>query len=143
MKFCILKNDLEFKSILDYLILKLGLPSIQNRMNIYPTNNKFQLQFVNNKIFFKDSLNGKFFILKNKNLKTFFNFAQNQCNDGFRIKDIILFEFEKARLLLGTFHGNVLYVGEELLDELIKKGFKIEIYNKASEHVLKDRKSVV
>lgn len=57
MKFCILQDNSELKSILDFLIFNLELPNIQNRLNVYSADDRFQFQFINSKVFYKDSIN--------------------------------------------------------------------------------------
>lgn len=137
MKCCILKDSSQLKEVLNFLVRNLGLPQIQNRLNIYSVDNNFQIQFLNNKVFYKDSSNGKFLIVKNKNLKTLFNFAQSRSKNGFRINDILLFNFDGAQVLFNTYHGTVVYLQEEtMVDDLEKEGFNIEVYNKASDHEL-------
>ena len=60
MKYFILENEKILEDVVDYLINETTLPSIQRRLNIYSEDdNGLQIQVLNNKVFFKDSYQGR------------------------------------------------------------------------------------
>ena len=77
MKYLILNNKKKIKSIIDYLIDKDSLPKIQRRLNIYPEDDTFQIEILDNKINYRKDNRLKTVTIKNKNVKYFFKALDN------------------------------------------------------------------
>lgn len=134
MKYIIIENKNDLKEIKDILVGKIGLPSIQRRINFYSVNDDLQVEIVNNRISFRESNQNKFTYVKNKNVKHFLKLIHSKYPDGFYINDIVMLDFRKARILFDTFHGDLLTTDDEELLDVISKKFKLRIYENINEH---------
>ncbi len=135
MKYIILENTEILVSVLDYLVEKVGLPSIQRRLNIYPEKDDgLQIEAANNKVYFRDSYQNKFVYVKNKNLKHLFKTVQSNKTNKFLVNDIVLIKFANANVLFETFHGNFLSTSDDALAESICKKFGLSSYNNINDH---------
>lgn len=134
MKYIIIENKNNLEEIKNILIEKIGLPSIQRRINCYSANDELQVEIVNNKISFRESNQNKSIFVKNKNIKYFLKLLHSKYPDGFYINDIVMLEFKEARILFDTFHGDLLTTDDEKLLDMISKKFKLKIYDNINEH---------
>ncbi|MDD4275758.1 MAG: hypothetical protein PHO33_02115, partial [Clostridia bacterium] len=74
----ILESEDILNEMVDYLIKEIGLPSIHKRLNIYSGDDSVQIEVLDNRVFFKGSAQSKQVVIKNKNLKHFFEHIQSQ-----------------------------------------------------------------
>ena len=72
MKYLIIKNKNQEKNIINYLIKVDSLPQIQRRLNVFPADDKFQIEILNNKVSYRQKNRSKAIFVENKNLKYFF-----------------------------------------------------------------------
>jgi GT2 family glycosyltransferase len=134
MKYLILESEDILNEMVDYLIKEIGLPSIHKRLNIYSGDDSVQIEVLDNRVFFKGSAQSKQVVIKNKNLKHFFEHIQSQNSKGYIINDIVLLKFPYINLLFNTFHGNILSVDNDNLLEQIKQKFNLKVYDNINDH---------
>lgn len=136
MRYFIIQSDKDVEKVIDFLIKNIGLPSIHQRMNIYPANNQnndSQIQILDNQVYFQESKRSKFINIKNKNLKSFFRYIARN-DEYFFINDICLLQFSNCNILFDTYHGNIISTEDEKLIESIKQNFNFLFYENISEH---------
>lgn len=135
MKYLIINDENMIYEIIKYLISKTELPTIEHRLNIYATDGTdFNIEIVNNKIFFKDGTKSKKIYIKNKNLKHFFKNIHMQKNSPFYINDISLLKFSNCSILFDTYHGNIISFDDEKLLKDVQKKFKLEAFSNINDH---------
>ena len=64
MKYLILKDKKKIKSIINYLISIESLPKIQRRLNIFPVDDTFQIEILNNRVSYRRGNRKKAIFLK-------------------------------------------------------------------------------
>lgn len=134
MKYLIINDEIKLKKIIDYLNLKLGLPQIHRRLNLFSVSNDIQVEILDNKIYFIDKTKKKFNFIKNKNLKSFFKYIQANNDKGFYINDVVLLKYNKLDLLFDTYHGNLIKIEDQKLAMLLYKKFELEKYDNINDH---------
>lgn len=134
MRYLVLKDSDNISEIIAYLLENLGIPKIQRRMNIYSEEENFQLEFLDNKVFWGNLSNRKKIFLKNKNLKFFLKYIQSRNEKGFIINDIELLNFDRAKILFNTFHGHIISIEDDVLFNKTMKKFNLKSYEDIKEH---------
>lgn len=132
MKYLILTNGKKIKNIVDYLIDKYSLPKIQRRLNIYPEDDTFQIEILNNVINYRKDNRLKAITIKNKNIKYFFKTLDN--TKKYYINDISILKFEYCSILFNTYHGSIVAIENEDLCYELEKYFNLNHYNNINEH---------
>lgn len=132
MKYLILNNKKKIKSIIDYLIDKDSLPKIQRRLNIYPEDDTFQIEILDNKINYRKDNRLKAVTIKNKNVKYFFKALDN--TKKYYINDISILKFEYCSILFDTYHGSIVAIENEDLCYELEKKFNLKHYDSINDH---------
>ena len=134
MKHLILNSKSKTKSIINYLIKHESLPKIQRRLNIYPLDDSFQIEMVDNIIKYRKGNRSKQIYIKNKNIKSFLKTFDN--NQKYYISDITILSFKTATVLFNTFHGTIISLEDEKLCKELKDKFNLPCYDSIKEHVI-------
>lgn len=132
MKYLILNNKSEIKSIINYLIDKECLPKIQRRLNIFAEYDTFQIEILNNKISYRKNNRQKTIFLKNKNLKYFFKILDN--TKKYYINDISILKFENCSILFDTYHGTMVSTENEKLCHELESKFNLMYFDNINNH---------
>lgn len=132
MKYLILNNKKKIKNIIDYLIDKNSLPKIQRRLNIYPEDDTFQIEILDNKINYRKDNRLKTITIKNKNVKYFFKALDN--TKKYYINDISILKFEDCSILFDTYHGSIVAIENEDLCYELEKKFNLKHYDNINDH---------
>lgn len=139
MKHLILNNKRITKKIINYLIEKESLPQIQRRLNIYPVDDSFQIEIINNIIKYRKEGRTKQIFVKNKNIKTFFKMIDN--NQEYYINDITILSFKTSTILFNTFHGTIISINNDNLCKELEKTFNLIHYDNINDHDIKIKRS--
>ena len=132
MKYLILNNKKKIKSIIKYLIEKDSLPKIQQRLNIYPEDDTFQIEILDNKINYRKDNRLKAINIRNKNVKYFFKTLDN--TKKYYINDIAILKFEQCSILFDTYHGSIVTIENEDLCYELEKKFDLKHYDNINDH---------
>lgn len=132
MKYLILNNKKKIKNIIDYLIDKDSLPKIQRRLNIYPEDDTFQIEILDNKINYRKDNRLKSITIKNKNVKYFFKSLDN--TKKYYINDISILKFEYCSILFDTYHGSIIVTENDDLCHELEKKFNLKHYDNINNH---------
>lgn len=137
MKYLIIDENINIKNIIFYLNNKLGLPRIHRRLNIFSTNDDMQVEILDNNIYYVDDSKKKFNFIKNKNLKTFFKYIQNNNTCGFYINDIVLLTYDGVDFVFDTYHGNIIKTNNSSIIHYLSKKYNLQVYNNINDHKMK------
>ncbi len=132
MKHLILNGKSKVKSIVSYLITRESLPKIQRRLNIYPLNDSFQIEIINNIIKYRKEGRTKQIYIKNKNIKTFLKMLDD--NQDYYINDITILLFKSVSVLFNTFHGTIISTDNDELCKELEDKFDLVHYDNINEH---------
>lgn len=132
MKYLILKDKKKIKSIINYLISIESLPKIQRRLNIFPVDDTFQIEILNNRVSYRRGNRKKAIFIENKNLKYFFKTLDN--SKEYYINDISFLRFNNCSLLFDTYHGTIISVESEQLCQNLERKFKLTHYDNINDH---------
>lgn len=134
MKYLIINENKNLKSIIRYLNNKLGLPKIHRRLNIFSVEDDMQIEILDNKIYYVDESKKKFNFIKNKNLKNFFKYLQRNNKCGFYINDIVLLSYDSLDFVFDTYHGDMIRSNNEKVTRYLSKKYNLSVYNNINEH---------
>ena len=132
MKYLILKDKKKIKSIINYLISIESLPKIQRRLNIFPVDDTFQIEILNNRVSYRRGNRKKAIFIENKNIKYFFKTLDN--SKEYYINDISFLRFNNCSLLFDTYHGTIISVESEQLCQNLEINFKLTHYDNINDH---------
>lgn len=134
MKHIILNNKKQIKKIINYLIEKENLPTIHRRMNIYPEDNSFQIEIIDNIIKYRKYNRLKSVYINNKNIKYFFKMLDN--TKKYYINDITTLNFNNVSILFNTYHGTIISCENNELCNDLKKKFDLVCYENINNHIM-------
>ena len=132
MKYLISNSKTKTKSIINYLIKYESLPKIQRRLNIYPLDDSFQIEIIDNIIKYRKEGKIKQIYIKNKNIKTFFKTLDN--NQKYYISDITILSFKSSTILFNTFHGTIISISNNKLCKELKSKYNLDCYDNIHDH---------
>lgn len=130
MKHIIVNNKSKIHKIISYLIEKESLPTIHVRLNIYPEDESFQIEVVDNTIKYRNSNKNKTIYIKNKNFKYFLKSLNNDIK--YYINEITILRFKTATILFNTYHGIIISIDNDELCDSITKQFDLTAYDNIS-----------
>lgn len=132
MKYFVINNKKDLKKIINFLIIKDGLPMIQRRLDIFSEFDNSRIEILNNEVNYRKNGRLKKVFIINKNLKYFFSMIDN--GKDYFINDIEILKFKNYIIMFDTYHGNILSSDDIKLCEEIKNKFNIDYYDNISEH---------
>jgi len=132
MKYLIINDKRKLKRIINYLIDKESLPKVQRRLNIFASDDSYQVEVLNNVISYRTKNRSKSIFVKNKNFKYFLKMLNN--NIDCYINDISFLKFIDCSILFNTFHGTIIEFDEDPNCYYLKNEFNLEIYENINDH---------